>query len=69
VFCYIDDSSNILRPRQTEVEGSHDEYAVYFISDVKINNWLRRKGPYLKLLTHFLYFDILEWILVEQVDE
>ena len=27
------------------------------------------KGPYLRILTHFMPFDIPEWMLLEQVDE
>jgi hypothetical protein len=57
-----------LRPHQAEIEGDHEEYAVDFISDVKIDNWPRR-GPYLQFLTHFVSFDIPEWLLLEQVDD
>ena len=53
-------SSTSLRPHQAEIEGDPEEYAFDFISDVKINNWLRRRGPYLHFLTHFVSFDILE---------
>ncbi len=38
-------SSTSLRPHQAEIEGDHKEYAVNFISVVKINNWSRRRGP------------------------
>jgi hypothetical protein len=41
-------SSTSLRPHQTEIEGDHEEYAVDVISDVKIYNWPRRRGPYLE---------------------
>ncbi len=61
-------SSTLLRPRQAEIEGDHEEYAVDFISDVKIDNWPRRRGPHLQFLTHFVSFDIPEWLLLEQVD-
>ena len=44
-------------------------YALDFNFDVQTRNWLRKKGPYLQLLTHFVSFDILEWMLLEQVDE
>jgi hypothetical protein len=40
-------SSTLLRPHQTEIEGDHEEYAVDYILDVKIDNCPRRKGPYL----------------------
>ena len=45
------------------------KYAVDFISDVKIDNWPRRRGPYLQFLTHFVSFEIPEWMLLEQVHE
>ncbi len=53
-------SSTSLRPHQAEIEGDHEEFAVDFISDVKIDNWTRRRGPYLQFLTHFVSFDIPE---------
>ncbi len=62
-------SSPSLRPHQAEIEGGHEEYAVNFISDVNIDNWPRRRGPYLQFLTHFVFFDIPEWLLLEQVDD
>jgi hypothetical protein len=62
-------SSTSLRPHQAEIEGDHEEYAVDFISDVKIDNWPRRRGPYLHFFTHFVSFDFLEWMLLEQVDD
>ena len=62
-------SSTSLRPHQAEIEGDHEEYAVYFISDVKINNLPRRRGSYLQFSTHFVSFDIREWMLLEQVDD
>ena len=57
-----------LRHHQAKIEGNHEEYADDFISDVKIDNWTRRRGPYLQFLTHFVSFDIREWMLLEQVD-
>ena len=47
-------SSTSLRPHQAEIEVDHEEYAVDFISDVKIDDWPRRRGPYLQLFTHFV---------------
>jgi hypothetical protein len=58
-----------LRPRQAEIEGGHEEYAVDYIHDVEIKNWPRRRGPYLQFSTHFVSFDIPEWLLLEQVDD
>ncbi len=62
-------SSTSLRPHQTEIEGDREEYAVDYISNVKINNLPRRRGPYLQFLTHFVSFDIPEWLLLEQLDD
>ena len=59
-----------MRPHYTKIEGDREEYAsVDYISDVKIDNWPRRRGPYVKFLTHFVSFDIPEWLLLEQVDD
>jgi hypothetical protein len=58
-----------LRPHQTGIEGDHEEYADDYISDVKIENWPRRRGPYLQFLTHFVSFDIPKCLLLEQVDD
>ena len=66
---FLASSSSSLRPHQAEIEGDHEEYAVDYISDVKIDNWPRRRGPYLQFLTHFVSFDIPEWLLLEQVDD
>jgi hypothetical protein len=62
-------SSTSLRPHQAKIEGYHEEYVVDFISDVKIDNWPRRRRPYLQFLTHFVSFDIPKWMLLEQVDD
>jgi hypothetical protein len=62
-------SSTSLRPHQAEIEDDHEEYAVDFILDVEIDNWPRRRGPYLHFLTHYVSFDIHEWMLLEQVDD
>jgi hypothetical protein len=40
-------SSTSLRPHQAEIKGDHEEYSVDYISDVKIDNPLRKRGPYL----------------------
>jgi hypothetical protein len=62
-------SSTSLRPHQAEIEGDHAKYAFDYIYDVKIDNWPRRRGPYLQFLTHFVSFDIPERLLLEQVDD
>ncbi len=62
-------SSTSLRPHQVEIEGDHEEYAIDYIFDVEIDNWPKRRGILLQFFTHFVSFDILEWLLLEQVDE
>ncbi len=62
-------TSTSLRPHQAGIEGDHEEYAFDFISDVKIDNLTRRRDPYLQFLTDFASFDILEWLLLEHVDD
>jgi len=57
-----------LRPHHAEIDGDHEEYATDYILDVKIDNWPRKRGPHLQFLTHFVSFDISEWLLLEQVD-
>jgi hypothetical protein len=49
-----------LRPHHAKFEGDHEEYTIDFISDVKIDNWQRRRGAYFQLLTHIMPFDIPE---------
>ncbi len=73
-FVYCDllshaSSSTRLRPRKVEIEGDYGEYAVDFIFDANIDNWTRKRGPYLQFLTHFVYFDKPEWFLLEKNDE
>ena len=62
-------SSTSLRLFQAEIECDHEEYVVDLILDVKIDNWTRRRGPYLQFLIHFVSFYIHEWMLLEQVDD
>jgi len=62
-------SSTSLRAHQVEVKGDHEEYSVGYISDVKINNWQRKRGPYLQFLNRFLSIDIPEWMLLERKKE
>jgi hypothetical protein len=62
-------SSTSLRPHQAEIGGDNEEYVVDSISDIKIDYWPRRRGPYLQFLIHFVSFDILEWMLLEHVND
>ena len=50
------------------MEDDHEDYDVDFISDVEIDNWPSIRGSYLQFLTLFVSFNILEWMLFEQVD-
>jgi hypothetical protein len=43
-----------LRHEPDEIESDHNEYAIDYISDVKIDSWPNRRGPYLQFLTHIL---------------
>ena len=64
--CYI---SSFSSTHPAEIEGDHDEYAIDYIAEVKIDKWPRRRGAYLQFLTHFVGYEILEWMLLEQVDD
>ena len=57
-------STTSLRPHPSEIEGDHDEYAIDYIFDVKFDIWPRRKGLYLQYLTHFVGYEIPEWMLL-----
>jgi hypothetical protein len=61
-------TSTPLRHRPAEIESDHNEYAIDFISDVKVDTWPTRRGLYLQLSTHFVGYDVPEWLLFEQVD-
>ena len=61
--------STPLRHRPPKIESAHNEYALDFISDAKIDNWPYRRGLYLQFLTHFVGCDILEVMLIELVDD
>jgi len=58
-----------LRHQPEEIERDHDEYAIDYISDAKVDNWPTRRGLYLQFLTHFVGYIVLEWMLLEQVDD
>jgi hypothetical protein len=51
------------------MESDHNEYAIDFISGVKVDNWPSRRGLYLQFLTHFVGYDVPKWMLLEQVDD
>ncbi len=59
-----------LRPHhQAVIKGDTEEYAIYYIDDVKLDNWPRRRGLYLQFLTYFIDFDTLEWMLLEHIGD
>ena len=61
--------STHLRHQPAEIESDHNEYAIDYISDVKIGNWLNRRGPYLHFLTKFVGYNVPDWMALEQVDD
>ena len=61
-------NSTSLRHQSAEIESEHIEYAIDYISDVKIGNRPNRRGPYLQFLTHYVGYTVPEWMLLEQVD-
>jgi hypothetical protein len=62
-------NSTPLRHRPAEIESDHNEYEIDFISDAKVDNWPNRRGIYFQFSTHFVGYDVPEWILLEQVDD
>ena len=58
-----------LRHQPAENESDHSAYAIDYISDVKIGKWPNRRGPYLQFLTHFVGYNVPEYMLLEQVDD
>ncbi len=62
-------NSTPLRHRLAEIENNHNEYATDFISNAKVDNRPNRRGLYLQFLTHFVGYDVLEWMLLDQVDD
>ena len=61
--------STPLRHRHVEIESDHNEYAINYISDSKVENLPNRRGLYVQFLTYFVGYDGLEWMLLEQVDD
>ncbi len=58
-----------LRHQPAEIASGHNEYAVNFISDAKVDNWPNRRRLYLQFFTHSVGYDVPEWILLEQVND
>ena len=61
--------SRPLRNHLVEIESEHNEYTIDYISDAKVDNCPNRCVLYLQFLTHFVGYDIPEWMLLEQVDD
>jgi len=57
--------STPLRHQLVEIESDHNEYAIDFISDDKVDNLPNRRGFYLHFLTNSVGYDVLEWMLLE----
>ena len=62
-------SSTPLRHQFVEIESDHNEYAIDYISDAKVDNRPNRRGFYVQFLAHFAGYDVPEWVLLEQVDD
>jgi hypothetical protein len=62
-------NSTPLRHQHSEIESDQNEFATDFISDVKVVNCPNRRGLYFQFLTHFIGYDALEWMLLEQLDD
>ncbi len=56
-------TSTSLRPHKIEIEGDHEDSAIGFIVDVKIDNCPRRRGPYLQFLIHFCVFSYTRMVV------
>jgi len=45
-------SSSPLRHQLAEIESDHNEYAINYKSEAKVDNWPSRRDSYLQILTH-----------------
>ena len=62
-------NSTPLRHRHVEIESDHNEYAIDFISYAKVDNWPHRRGLYIQFSTHFVGYDVPEWMLLKRFDD
>ena len=63
-------NSTPLRHQPAKIEIDHNEYAIDYILDAKVDNyWPNRRGLYLQFLTHFVGYNGPEWMLLEQVGD
>jgi hypothetical protein len=64
--CDVLSKSNNSTPLRHQHESDHNEYAIDFISDAKVDNWSNRRGLYIQFLTHFVGYDVPEWVLLRK---
>jgi len=62
-------NSTPLRHQFAKIESDHNEYAINYTSDAEVDNWPSRRGLYLQFLTHFVGYDVPEWMLLGHVDD
>ena len=62
-------NSTPLLHQPIEIESDHNEYAIDYISNVEVDNWPNWRGLYVQFLTHFIGYDVPEWMLFEKVDD
>jgi hypothetical protein len=69
--CLLSKASNstTLSHQLVEIESDHNEYAIDYISDVKVDNRSNRRGLSLQFLTHLVGYDVPKWMLLEQVSD
>ena len=63
-FAFQSIQSYTLRHQLVGIERDHNEYAIDYISDVKLDNWPNRRGLDLQSLPHFVGYDVPEWMLL-----
>ena len=70
-FDLLSKASNLttLRHQPVQIEIDHNENAIDYISDAKVDHWPNSRGLYLQFLTHFVGYGVPEWMLLEQVDD
>jgi len=61
--------STPLRHQPSEIKSDHDEYAIDYTSDAKVDNLPNHRCLYFQFSTLFVKYDVSEWISLEQVDD
>ena len=62
-------SETPLRSRPVDAVDDDMEYRVDYISDVKLDNWPRRRGLQVLFLTHYVGYNDPEWTLLDLIDD